>query len=296
MTESVLICLCLAWAVTGAGAVLIVSISRWPLRAVGDGRRIGGPALALGLIAGASIVIGRLPGLLLAGAGGVLVLGLVDDRLDLQPWQKLLGQGVAVGLAAAALGPVRRVLFGVSIPTGPFAAVVPFLWILATTNAANLIDGLDGLAACVLAPSFAVLGALGVLGGDPHVALTSLAAAAALVGFYPLNRRPARLLLGDTGVELLGFLLGALTLHVLTRGEGTWSAGPALLLVAVPLSDTGFAVVRRLVHGRSILRGDRRHIHHRLAARLGEGRAVTLLSGIGVLCALAAALLSRAAP
>jgi len=294
MTRSVLLCLLLASAITPALAALILSLPRWPLRAVGDGRRIGGPALVAGLLAGTATALAQLPGFLLAGAGAVLLLGLLDDRFDLRAWQKLLVQAVAAGLAVTALGPVRRVFLGLAVPTGPFAVAVPFLWLLGTTNAANLIDGLDGLAACVLTPSFAALGALAILNGDLPGALVALAAAGALAAFYPFNRRPARLLLGDTGAEFLGFVLGILALRILSPAPGAWSAGPAILLMLVPLSDTGFAVGRRLMRGRSILRGDRQHIHHRLAGRLGEARAAVLLSAIAALCALGAALLQIA--
>jgi len=291
MAQSLLLCLLPSCAVTVALAALIVSRRRWPLRAVGDGRRIGGPALAAGLLAGAALTLPRLPGTLLAGAAVVLVLGLLDDRFDLRAWQKLLVQAAAAGLAVAAIGPVQRIDLGGAIPTGPFAVAVPFLWILATTNAANLIDGLDGLAASVLTPSFAALGALAVLADRRPEALAALGAAGALVAFLPFNRRPAHLLLGDTGAEFLGFTLGVLTLRLLTTAPGVWSAGPALLLALVPLSDTGFAIGRRLLRGRSILRGDRQHIHHRLAARLGETRAIIILSGIACLCALGGTLL-----
>jgi UDP-GlcNAc:undecaprenyl-phosphate/decaprenyl-phosphate GlcNAc-1-phosphate transferase len=290
MARFILTCLLIAGAATGASGALILSLRRWSLRAVGDGRRIGGPALVLGLAAGGAIGLSRLPWLLIAGLGAILVLGLLDDRFNLPPWQKLIGQGVAVALAVAAQGPVRRVLFVVPVDTGPLAVAVPILWLLATTNAANLIDGLDGLAACVLIPSFAALGTLALGAADPTGTLVALAAAGALVAFTPFNRRPAHLLLGDTGAEFLGFLLGVLTLRILSQGPNGWSAGPALLLALVPLADTAFAVARRVMHGRSILRGDRQHIHHRLAARLGESRTVLLLAIVATLSALFAAL------
>jgi|LZCG01.1.fsa_nt_gb UDP-GlcNAc:undecaprenyl-phosphate GlcNAc-1-phosphate transferase len=91
----------------------------------------------------------------------------------------------------------------------------------------------------------------------------------------------------------MGYLLALLTLTVFQHGEGEWTIAPALLIAAVPLSDTAFAVLRRLVHRRSIFRGDRGHIHHRLAARMGAKKAVLSLGFISLFTSALALFLWR---
>ncbi len=283
----------LGWGMTilGAFAILYV-VKRWPFYAREDGRAIGGLALVLGILAGGGMIIPSIDPLLLLGAGVIILIGLIDDRIDLSPWQKLVGQGVAAVLATAGLSSIEAISLGVPFPLGNAQWIVTFLWILTLINAANLIDGLDGLLITVLAPSFGALAIVAILlrknvtGGA-----LSLAALGALLGFYPLNRHHGRLLLGDTGAEFIGYLLALLTLTIFQRGEGEWAVVPALLIAAVPLSDTTFAVLRRLVHHRSIFRGDREHIHHRLAAHMGEKKAVTTLGIMSLFTSVLALLL-----
>jgi UDP-GlcNAc:undecaprenyl-phosphate GlcNAc-1-phosphate transferase len=227
----------------------------------------------------------------LLGSGVIILIGLIDDRIDLSPWQKLVGQGIAAALATAGLSSIKAVSLGVPLPLGSVQWIVTFLWILTLINAANLIDGLDGLLITVLAPSFGALAIVAILGKNVTGGILSLAVLGALLGFYPLNRHHGRLLLGDTGSEFIGYLLALLTLTILQRGEGKWAIVPALLIAAVPLSDTVFAVLRRLVHHRSIFRGDREHIHHRLAAHIGARKAVITLGIVSLFTSILALLL-----
>jgi UDP-GlcNAc:undecaprenyl-phosphate GlcNAc-1-phosphate transferase len=264
---------------------------RWPLRARGDGRGIGGPAFALALLVGVAPVLPEIGTWLALGGAAIVWVGLLDDLVGLSPWQKLLGQSVGAALATAALSDAVPALLGVTVPIGAGRVVVSFLWVLTLTNAVNLIDGLDGLAVSVLAPPFIGLLVLAGLRGRA-VEVTAVAATlAALAGFAPANRRPARLLLGDTGAELLGYLLAAFALAILRRGEAGWAIVPAVFLAGVPLADTLFAVARRLARRRPVFARDEGHIHHRLAARLGVGQAVALLAGVSLLASGAAVLL-----
>ena len=284
----------LGWGVTilGAFAILYV-VKRWPFYAREDGRAIGGLALVLGILVGGAVIIPSIDPFLLLGSGVIILIGLIDDRIDLSPWQKLVGQGIAAALATAGLSSIEAVLLGVPLSLGSVQWIVTFLWILTLINAANLIDGLDGLLITVLAPSFGALAIVAILEKNVTGGVLSLAALGALLGFYPLNRHHGRLLLGDTGAEFIGYLLALLTLTIFQRGEGEWAVVPALLIAAVPLSDTTFAVLRRLVHHRSIFRGDREHIHHRLAAHRGERKAVITLGIVSLLTSVLALLLWR---
>ena len=279
MHLSLLLGACLISAVcTSLGAIAILSAHRrWQLVARGDGRAIGGPALFIGIIiATASTAASN--GYLVVGGLIVVLVGLVDDLTDLSPWQKLLGQGIAAGIAAAWM-------VGSSQATMPPAlmGLAAFVWIVLLTNAANLIDGLDGLLIGTIAPAMVVLILISVSAGDLFAVALGGACAASLIAFLPFNWSRARLLLGDTGSEFIGFSLAVLTsISFLHRPHP--SAIPVfLLLAAIPLADTTFAVIRRLANHRSIFSRDKEHIHHRLARLFGERRSVAILSSLAIL-------------
>ncbi len=282
-------------AVTIVGALLILHIGRaWPLRAADDGRPIGGPVLLVGILVGMIPVFSDLNPFLAAGAAVIVVVGLIDDRIDLSPWYKLLGQGVAATLAAIGLSSLHLISLGTAVYLGSAQRVLTFLWVVGLMNAVNLIDGLDGLAIVTLFPPLTVLI---IIASSPRSSVGAILAAAmlgALVGFYLFNRHRGRLLLGDTGAELLGYLLAILTLMILNRGPEGWSILPALFFAALPLSDTAFTVVRRIIRGQSIFQGDKRHIHHRLAIRFGVRKAVAILAGTSIVSSGIAFLLWRA--
>jgi len=231
---------------------------------------------------------------LAAGAAVIVVVGLIDDRIDLSPWYKLLGQGVAATLAAIGLSSLHLISLGTAVYLGSAQRVLTFLWVVGLMNAVNLIDGLDGLAIATLFPPLTALIIIASSLGSSVGAILAAATLGALVGFYPFNRHRGRLLLGDTGAELLGYLLAILTLMILNRGPEGWSILPALFFAAVPLSDTAFTVVRRIIRGQSIFQGDKRHIHHRLAIRFGARKAVAILAGTSIVSSGIAFLLWRA--
>lgn len=282
-------------AVTIVGALLILHIGRaWPLRAADDGRPIGGPVLLVGILVGMIPVFSDLNPFLAAGAAVIVVVGLIDDRIDLSPWYKLLGQGLAATLAAIGLSSLHLISLGTAVYLGSAQRVLTFLWVVGLMNAVNLIDGLDGLAIATLFPPLTALIIIASSLGSSVGAILAAATLGALVGFYPFNRHRGRLLLGDTGAELLGYLLAILTLMILNRGPEGWSILPALFFAAVPLSDTAFTVVRRIIRSQSIFQGDKRHIHHRLAIRFGVRKAVAILAGTSIVSSGIAFLLWRA--
>jgi UDP-GlcNAc:undecaprenyl-phosphate GlcNAc-1-phosphate transferase len=207
---------------------------------------LGGAAVFAGL---AGPVAWRQPALLVP-LGLALLLGLADDVLDVPPRLRLAGE-VAIGAAAAIALP------GSISPAGAAATVIA---VVALLNAVNLLDGLDGLAASV-----AALGALGfsvVLDGDAQV--TALALAGALLGFLVWNRPPARIYLGDAGSYLVGTGLALLLALTATTDEGAATVTGALLFVAVPVTDTTVAIVRRRRAGRPLFQGDRGHVYDQL--------------------------------
>ena len=173
--------------------------------------------------------------------------------------------------------------------------LLTLLWVVACTNALNLIDGLDGLAA-----GLAAIGSLSMLTvaltlSAPTAAVLLAALNGACLGFLPYNRSPARIFMGDTGSQFLGYVLGTVSVLGLLKFHALASFFIPPLILAVPLTDTAFAFLRRLLHGQSPFRADRGHIHHRLLDRgLSQKQTVSLLYGLSSLQGLAAILLAGA--
>ena len=241
---------------------------------------------------------------LLTGAALLVCVGLADDRRGL-PWWVKLGASVLAALALYA-GGWRVVSIGIpgvgSIATGGFALPLTVLWVVLVTNAVNLIDGLDGLATGVAL--VASLGLLALPGGAGPERALALALAGALLGFLWFNLHPALIFMGDAGSLFVGFVLAALTLRA-----GAGAAPDAfplvpILVLAVPLADTTFAIARRGLAGlratrspvglvgevgRRVFAPDRGHIHHRLLqAGLSHRLTAALLWSVAVSFALAA--------
>ena len=260
--------------------------------------RMGGLAIALGFLTAAPALCpldGPLGGLL-GGALLIVWMGAADDLFDLRPMLKLLIQ------LAAALIAVRGgvVLGAISVPSGGsvslpplLAAALTVLWLVACTNAVNLIDGLDGLAVGVSALGSLSMLIVALAVSAPAVAVLLAALCGACLGFLPYNGSPARIFMGDAGSQFLGFALGALSVMGLLKFHTLVSFFVPLLALSVPLTDTAFAVCRRLWRGQSPFHADRGHIHHRLLdLGLSQRQAVAVLYGVSSLQGLAAVLLA----
>lgn len=245
-----------------------------------------GLLLVVGLSAG-NIVWSGLPVALrlLPASVAIFALGLVDDIVRISPWQKLTGQVVAALLAWAAGIHVH------AIGGHAFSAIVSFaatlLWIVACTNAVNLIDGIDGLAAG--AGLFATVTALiaALLGGNINLALATAPLAGALLGFLRFNFNPASIFLGDCGSMTIGFLLGCYGVIWSEKSTTFLGMTAPLLALSVPLFDTGLAIVRRFLRQQPIFDADRGHVHHQLLSRGLTPRRVVLI--LYATCGLAAA-------
>lgn len=243
---------------------------------------------------------------LFLGTCVVLVCGLLDDVFSLGPLPKLgcqLLAALAVVLGGQGITAVTNPFDGETVSLGLWSAPVTVLWVLGITNAFNLIDGLDGLAAGVGMIASATLFAIALENGQPEVALLSLALAGALAGFLWYNFNPASVFLGDTGSLLVGYLLSVLSIRGASKGATTFVVLVPLLALGFPIADTVLAVLRRslrvlrvvrsdperneyrffVVGSASIFRADRDHIHHRLLSLgLDHRRAVVLLYGLCV--------------
>jgi UDP-GlcNAc:undecaprenyl-phosphate GlcNAc-1-phosphate transferase len=268
--------------------------------------RLGGLAVVTSIavvLAGAPLLSGgrwELPSHLATGlAFGVLpvfLISLLDDVRSARARYKVIAHTLGAAIAVSfgiSLDPVVH-LFGTPIYIGLLAAPLSVLWIVGVTNAFNIIDGLDGLAAGLALISAAGMAAVFVIVGQGGMAGVALVLVGALAGFLPYNVHPARLFLGDTGATAIGFCLAVFAL----KGGSTLSSGFAALLpvfiLGLPIADTLISIARRTV-GRlentsgGMFVADRNHIHHRLLSLgIDHGRAVLFLYGGGVLLAGAA--------
>ena len=268
----------------------------------------GGLAMLAGVVVAVAVApaVGGLsevfdaPGEILGGAAAaamIFAVGFYDDIRKLSPPAKAAGvaaAGVVLHLSGVSIAVFRVPFWDLVFLSEEWSALITVLWVLGMANAVNLIDGLDGLAAGIVAIAAGtfLLYALrladeGVIDGANPGALWAAVALGVCVGFLPHNLHPASVFMGDGGALLLGALMAAATISVGGRstvefsGQAFFFYAPLLIplvILGVPVVDTVFAIVRRTVGRRGFSVADRDHLHHRLM-RLGHGhrRAVIVL-------------------
>ncbi|HEY2935710.1 MAG TPA: hypothetical protein VGJ25_03870 [Gaiellaceae bacterium] len=249
---------------------------------------LGGVGIFLGLVAGCGLAVAigavHASGQLIAILGGCALLfaaGLADDLLTLSPVAKL---GAQLGAAAIVLAGGLKVQI---VSNSVLGVAIALVWLVGMTNAFNLLDNMDGLAA-TLAGIAAAFFAIDATTQHPNrmVLVLALGVVFACAGFLPFNLRPgkpASVFMGDSGSQVLGFALASLGLASSWKTAGSTVATLLLpiLVLAVPILDTTLVTVVRLLEGRSIAQGGRDHTSHRLVyAGLSERRAVVLLGVI----------------
>lgn len=238
--------------------------------------RIGGLAVLGGFLITAPFFDNGVA--LLAGSLVIVSVGMIDDVYRIDAYRKLIYQIVAAAVA---------VFFGARVPIGNsfLSASFSLLWLIVLPNAFNLIDGLDGL--CARVALFSAL-ALFLLGGSP----VAIALAGAIFGFLPFNLRPARLFMGDTGALFVGFALGVISLDAFSKISFEKGFIPIIFIFALPLADTAYAFLRRILKGKNPFSPDREHFHHKLIDRgFSHREASFLLSLVALaLCSVAQAI------
>ena len=268
----------------GAGATALVPVAmiaarRLGLVAVPGGRHIhlrptpmlGGWALYLAFAAAIAWYLGvsdwRVIGLLTV-CGLATLLFTYDDAFQMPALVKL---GVEVGLSLVAIAGFGMqitffTLFGDHvIHLGLFAYPLTLLWLLGMQNTINLLDGVDGLAAGVVAVMAAILAAAAISKGNQEdVVVLSVALAGCCLGFLLFNFHPAKIFMGDSGSHFLGLAVGLLSIMGVAKVAVGFALAVPLVALAVPIADTGWAIVRRRRAGLSIAHADTRHIHHQL--------------------------------
>ncbi|MHC5251335.1 MraY family glycosyltransferase [Listeria kieliensis] len=196
----------------------------------------------------------------------MMFTGFIDDLFEIKARYKLLGQVVAAFIIVFWGGITIEFVnlpFGGELHFGVFSIPLTILWIVAITNAVNLIDGLDGLAAGVSTIALITILGMAFIMSDPVVIMLSALLIAATLGFLPFNFNPAKIFMGDTGALFLGFSISVLSVMGFKNVTFISLIVPILIL-GVPISDTIIAIIRRMVTKQPLAMADKSHIHHQL--------------------------------
>jgi UDP-GlcNAc:undecaprenyl-phosphate GlcNAc-1-phosphate transferase len=239
---------------------------------------------------------------LLTGIAIITLLGVLDDIYTLKARYKLAFQ-LAAAISVVLISGSRITILSNPFGSSPYIELSPFIsypltifWIVGITNAINFLDGLDGLAAGVASISSLSLFIVSMLRGDldpataVYTAVTTAALAGSTLGFLPFNFNPAKVFMGETGSAFLGFTLGIISIQGTLKSYAAISIAIPLLVLGLPLFDTLFAIVRRILTGKPIAEADRGHLHHRLIDMgLSQRQSVVIMytaSGALGLCAI----------
>ena len=219
----------------------------------------------------------------------IFLLGVYDDLRSAGPYLKFGVQALAGAILFA--GGMRildlPVLFGGHHFSWFIGLAVTILWVIAVTNAFNLIDGLDGLAAGSALFSTMVVFVVSLVAHSPLVALMTLVLAGAILGFLRYNFNPATIFLGDSGSLFIGFMLSALALRGAQKAPTIIAVAIPVVSFGLPILETALSVVRRFIGGRPVFTADREHIHHKLLQLgLSQRQSVVVLYAVSALFAL----------
>ena len=223
--------------------------------------------------------------------GGLVILGafcFVDDLKNINPFFKLFGQilaAIAVVSSGILIDKITLPYVDTFITEQASAIIITIIWIVGITNAINLIDGLDGLSSGVSLISCVSLLIIFALNGSPLISIILITAlAGAILGFLPYNFNPARTFLGDTGSEFLGYSLSIISILGMAKTYTAIVIVAPLLVFALPLLDTFFAIIRRLIKTKSlkgVFKADKEHLHHKIMKHgYTQKQAVLILYGI----------------
>ena len=230
----------------------------------------------------------------LIGAVIIVTTGIIDDITDMKAIVKLLCQILAAAVVVYSGVRIEHIANPLSNWVGPpyiilnylVSCAVTMFWIVGICNALNLIDGLDGLAVGVSSIASTAMLALTILSQNLNASILIAAVAGACLGFLPYNFNPAKIFMGDTGALFLGYILACVSIQGMLKMSAVITFAVPILILGLPIFDTAFAIVRRLLTGRSPMSPDRGHLHHRLLDMgFSQRRVVAILYTLtAVLC------------
>ncbi len=219
----------------------------------------------------------------------IAIVGFIDDCKGMKPLVKLLGQTIAAGVVMAfgiTIGDFNIPVFDKIIElNGVMEYIITWFWIVGITNAINLTDGLDGLSSGITLIACVSLLIIFASNGSPVISIILITAlAGGIVGFLPYNVNPAKTYMGDCGSNFLGFSIAIISILGIAKTYTIIVIIAPLIVLALPIFDTIFAIFRRIIKGKSlkaIFKPDSGHLHHRLM-QLGysQKEAVLILYGV----------------
>ncbi|WP_413307079.1 MraY family glycosyltransferase [Bacillus sp. 1P10SD] len=261
--------------------------------------RLGGLSIFLSFIIGILIFQPTDENHLPIVIGGIIIIltGMLDDVKEISPKIKLAGQ-IAASAVVVIYGGLQvefiNLPFGGIIDFGYLSIPLTMIWIIGITNAINLIDGLDGLAGGVSSIALISIAGMAVVMGNVYVTVMALIVAASTIGFLFYNFHPAKIFMGDTGALFLGYIIGVLSLLGYKNVTFISLVIPVIIL-GVPISDTFFAIIRRLVNKKPLSAPDKSHLHHcLLRTGFSHRQTVLLIYAMASVFGLAAFIFSQA--
>ncbi|MED4225112.1 MraY family glycosyltransferase [Neobacillus cucumis] len=271
--------------------------------------RLGGLAIYISFLIGVAIIRPDATSLLpimnpnenihlaiILGSIIIILTGVLDDTKEISPKVKLFGQ-ILASFIVVFMGDLKvefiNLPFGGQLNFGFLSIPITMFWIIGITNAINLIDGLDGLAAGVSTIALFAISGMAFLMGNPYVMILALIAAVSSLGFLIFNFHPAKIFMGDTGALFLGYLISVLSLLGFKNVTFISLVIPIIIL-GVPISDTFFAIIRRLVNKQPLSAPDKSHLHHCLL-RIGfsHKQAVLIIYAMSLVFGLVAFIFSQ---
>lgn len=262
--------------------------------------RIGGLGIVLGTIVGLLFLQPNHEHMIVITFGAMLIVvtGFLDDKYALKPIYKLIGQlvptliliGVGVRIESITVPFIGIIDLNIF-----FSTIITLIWIIGITNAINLIDGLDGLASGVSTIALISILVMAILDERILVVYLCIALIGSNIGFLIHNFYPAKIFMGDTGSLFLGYSIAVISILGVFKKVTLLSFVIPVIVLALPIFDTLFAIIRRLLNGEKIMHPDKKHIHHQLiSAGYSHRTTVLIMYCIGAIFGILAILFSRA--
>jgi len=271
-------------------------VHAWAVPNVGGIAIVGAACVGIGVMTVARLELPRsISGALtlphpfvVLGALVIAAVGFWDDLREITYRSKFSAQLAVTALAF--LGGARVVVFDGPLGDGGLAlavsAVLTVVWMVGMMNAVNLIDGMDGLAAGVVAIAFWGLAGAHAMRGDIGALVLAAAVSGALMGFLRYNFNPASIFMGDSGSLFLGYVMAAYALRGTSHPHPVLALVIPVVIMGIPVLDTGVSILRRRMTGKPLFSADRDHIHHRLMAQMSTRQAAVTLYMFGAFLAL----------